>query len=481
MSAQPQDFDPAMRCIDPEPLRLALWRQRHSTRDPMGITGIAAAFVREANARGGDFDLPKAFKLINAITATRYTLGELPRWVAEAMAVALMLDPKVLWPEGRRGAALRPVPTSGTERASHGADRAAPGETGTSAVVVSPDPRPAQGTQTDSATVAGDTGGTFPLATPPASPASKVCTKCGLDQPLDLDHYRQVGLTAKRPRRSRWASWCRECERQTAQRYAADQRARKVVRGEAPSAFKFPCRKPGCSGGSDRNEWGRGQHELRAHGQLYGDKGAPPGGMIHKGPPRAKNQVAGPGVYACPICVDRIYSQASEITEHLQKDHPLVERFDSFPLELILAETAAVFGVSITSLLSVSQRKRISEARHVAMYVARALTGQSVLQLADAFGRDHSTVTYAEHLVADRVDADEGFAVRIQILLAQIRRAYDQARRLRDEAPGINVPRPGGQEGADGDAVVCAPAEPSAPTGPDEPEWEMPDGAMPGA
>ena len=255
MSARPEELDPSMAPVDTEPIRHVLWRMHEDRR--ANFVGAIDRFAEEAQSRGGrDFDSRKAAQVMGALTAVSFTLASLPRWVGEALAAALDLDPKVLWPESVPPP-LRSVPTSGTGRVP---------------CVALSTPRPAQGK--------GGSGANPPVP-PPASPA-KACTKCHVVQPLDLNHFRQMGMLVKKPRRPRWASWCRECERQTGRRYAAEQRVRKVATGGLPSEFRFPCRKPGCSGGSDRNEWGRGLHEIRAHGQLYGDKGDPPGHMIHR-------------------------------------------------------------------------------------------------------------------------------------------------------------------------------------------------------
>jgi chromosomal replication initiator protein len=55
----------------------------------------------------------------------------------------------------------------------------------------------------------------------------------------------------------------------------------------------------------------------------------------------------------------------------------------------------SVHRISRDDLLSTSRSPRITRARHLAMYLARELSGLSLAQIARAFRRDHSTVLHA--------------------------------------------------------------------------------------
>jgi chromosomal replication initiator protein len=64
--------------------------------------------------------------------------------------------------------------------------------------------------------------------------------------------------------------------------------------------------------------------------------------------------------------------------------------------ELILAETAAMFGFSVEDLCGKSRRRPLVLARQIGMYVFRELTDFSYPRIADEFGgRDHTTVIHA--------------------------------------------------------------------------------------
>lgn len=65
-------------------------------------------------------------------------------------------------------------------------------------------------------------------------------------------------------------------------------------------------------------------------------------------------------------------------------------------VERIKAEVARRYGVSVHQLEGKGREKRISQARHIAMYLARELTASSFPTIGASFGRrDHTTVMHA--------------------------------------------------------------------------------------
>ena len=67
---------------------------------------------------------------------------------------------------------------------------------------------------------------------------------------------------------------------------------------------------------------------------------------------------------------------------------------------LIIAQTAAYFGLSIEELTGPSRGRHLVMARQIAMYLCRELTGLSLPKIGAQFGnRDHTTVMYAERKI----------------------------------------------------------------------------------
>ncbi len=73
---------------------------------------------------------------------------------------------------------------------------------------------------------------------------------------------------------------------------------------------------------------------------------------------------------------------------------------------LIVAQTAAYFGVSLEDLTGPSRGRHLVLARQISMYLCRELTSMSLPQIGKEFGRDHTTVMYAngkiKELLAER-------------------------------------------------------------------------------
>ncbi|WP_028653785.1 chromosomal replication initiator protein DnaA [Nocardioides halotolerans] len=84
---------------------------------------------------------------------------------------------------------------------------------------------------------------------------------------------------------------------------------------------------------------------------------------------------------------------------------------------LIIAQTAAYFGVSLEELTGPSRGRHLVMARQIAMYLCRELTGLSLPKIGAQFGnRDHTTVMYADR--------------KINQLLAERRAVFNQVSEL---------------------------------------------------
>jgi chromosomal replication initiator protein len=80
-------------------------------------------------------------------------------------------------------------------------------------------------------------------------------------------------------------------------------------------------------------------------------------------------------------------------------------------IEGLAEAVSARLGVRVGALRGPSRRASIASARHVAMYVARTLTGSSFATIGDYFGgRDPATVRHACKAAAERLEADPGLA-----------------------------------------------------------------------
>jgi chromosomal replication initiator protein len=76
------------------------------------------------------------------------------------------------------------------------------------------------------------------------------------------------------------------------------------------------------------------------------------------------------------------------------------------PAETIMTETADYFGLKREDLVSKSRSRPLTQARHMAMYLMRELTGLSLIKIGELFERDHSTALHGikriENLMPNR-------------------------------------------------------------------------------
>ena len=85
-------------------------------------------------------------------------------------------------------------------------------------------------------------------------------------------------------------------------------------------------------------------------------------------------------------------------------------------LEMVAAETADAFGVTVEHLKSACRRKDYVTPRKVAMYLARALLDQTLHTIGFFFNRDYSTVSASIDSVEAAMTLDADFAERIERL-----------------------------------------------------------------
>jgi len=86
----------------------------------------------------------------------------------------------------------------------------------------------------------------------------------------------------------------------------------------------------------------------------------------------------------------------------------LGEQQRSLSVEAIAAHVATYFNIHINELKGPSRKKAFSQARHIAMYLARTLIRNATYErIGDFYRRDHSTVIEAVRKIEDQVDLDQ--------------------------------------------------------------------------
>ncbi len=110
-------------------------------------------------------------------------------------------------------------------------------------------------------------------------------------------------------------------------------------------------------------------------------------------------------------------AQSSPITLSLARGAIGEEPIRPIKIPTILEAVARRFDVRISALQGRSRSKAVTHPRHVCMYLARQLTGQSLEDVGGYFGgRDHTTVLHAARSITQQAEQD----ARLRSLLDEI-------------------------------------------------------------
>ena len=116
----------------------------------------------------------------------------------------------------------------------------------------------------------------------------------------------------------------------------------------------------------------------------------------------------------------------TDLAEHALEDL-LPQAEAEIPPQVILEESAKYFGLSVEDLVSPNRSRPLTTARHVAMYLMRECSGQSLVKIGDTFGgRDHTT---ARHGIL-KIERD------MRARSTTYRQVQDLSRIVRDRARG---------------------------------------------
>lgn len=98
---------------------------------------------------------------------------------------------------------------------------------------------------------------------------------------------------------------------------------------------------------------------------------------------------------------------------------------DSATIEInaatIMAVTAEYFNTSIEELCSPGKTRPIAQARQISMYLCRELTDLSLPKIGQTFGRDHTTVMYADKKIRKEMTERRKVYDQVQELTARIK------------------------------------------------------------
>lgn len=88
----------------------------------------------------------------------------------------------------------------------------------------------------------------------------------------------------------------------------------------------------------------------------------------------------------------------------------------------IAQKTAEYFNLSVKDLKSTARQQKISNARHIAVYLARDILGLSYEAIGEYFAKKHTTIMYSCDLVKDKLKSDEDLEITLEEIKASLRR-----------------------------------------------------------
>ena len=90
-------------------------------------------------------------------------------------------------------------------------------------------------------------------------------------------------------------------------------------------------------------------------------------------------------------------------------------------VETIQQAVAAKFGITIAQLRSRNNSRNVSQPRQVAMYLCKRLTDSSLIQIAKAFQKHHTTVMHGIKNTEQRLQGDSELNSQVEELTASVR------------------------------------------------------------
>jgi chromosomal replication initiator protein len=103
------------------------------------------------------------------------------------------------------------------------------------------------------------------------------------------------------------------------------------------------------------------------------------------------------------------------VREAVQKNNEAIPTPDA-----IIAEVARFFGYDESVIRGPARSRQVVNARNIAMYLIRNITGLSTIEIGKIFGRDHSTAVHSLDQVDAKIKSDPSFSQQIKDITLNI-------------------------------------------------------------
>ena len=99
----------------------------------------------------------------------------------------------------------------------------------------------------------------------------------------------------------------------------------------------------------------------------------------------------------------------------------VIKNNESIPTpDAIIAEVARFFGYDEAVIRGAGRSRQVVNARNIAMYLIRNITGLSTIEIGKIFNRDHSTAVHSLDQVDSKIQSDPSFSQTIKDITLNI-------------------------------------------------------------
>ena len=110
----------------------------------------------------------------------------------------------------------------------------------------------------------------------------------------------------------------------------------------------------------------------------------------------------------CPSCADFSNRTIAANVMKFRSDNPILE---------IIKEVEEITGITHEMMLQKTRKREVVEAKYIAMAAIRERTAFTLMEIAIAFGKDHTTVIHARKTVKNLMDTDKKFKIKYKGVL----------------------------------------------------------------
>ena len=107
-----------------------------------------------------------------------------------------------------------------------------------------------------------------------------------------------------------------------------------------------------------------------------------------------------------------------ELVQRITKE--IIDSEKAYAPEFIIGKVADFYGISSEEVIGKGKTKDVANARQISTYLIRKLTGQTLEQIGEVMGRDHTTVLHSIRKVEENIASDPKLADTVRDVTANI-------------------------------------------------------------